>query len=685
MTATTPTDADVRAETSNPPKAARQPPRGRGPLRWILGVLAILIAAIAIFLALFNWDWFRPPLAKILSARLHRPVRIVGHLKVHLFSFTPSATLGGLQIGEPAWAPKTDLADIANIKLQVKLLPLFVGQVVMPLLEVDQPKVFMFQDKAGKANWDFSNGKNPGKAAKLPAIQNFVINDGDLNVTSLQRRLKFTGTLYAHEKQGGGGATGFRMAGQGTLNAKPFLMNITGGPLLNVRPNVPYPFDGDVRAGDTHVTAKGRVLHPFNLGQIDAAVTMSGRDLADLYYLTGIALPNTPAYSIAGQLRRDEKVYTFDRFRGRVGSSDLEGDLKADMSDHGRPDVTASLQSRVLDFKDLGSLFGATGKNTPIAPKVALGPKAPTSARRLLPDSTLDVARVRGMDADVHYKALTVRAAPNLPLRQVALGVKLDHGLLTLDPIELSFPQGRLSGNAAIDARKAVQRDAIDLRLIGVQLQNFIPAKGGTPPIEGKLDARAKVDGSGDSVHKAAASSNGEVTLVIPGGVIRQVFAELLGIDATKGLFMLLQKDQHQTDIRCAVADFRVQNGVMQARQIVIDTGVVQVTGAGNIDLNAETVNLSFSGKPKQFRLIRINAPITVGGHLAAPTFGIKPGGAIAQAGIGVALAAAVNPLLAILPFINTSYAHDANCTGMESVAQTHGAPVKLSAAKARR
>jgi uncharacterized protein involved in outer membrane biogenesis len=656
-------------------------PKRRHPWRWVAAVLAVIVVAIAIFLALFNWDWFRPPLARMLSARLHRPVRIVGHLKVHLFSFTPSATLGGLQIGEPDWAPKTDLADIDQITAKVKLLPLFTGKVVMPLVQLDKPRVSMFQDRSGRSNWDFSNGEKPGKPAKLPAIQNFVINDGLLNITSLQRKLKFSGTVNAHERAVGGGQEGFRLAGQGTLNAKPFLMNVTGGPLLNVKPDVAYPFDADVRAGDTHVTAKGKVPHPFNLGQVEAAVSMSGRNLADLYYLTGVTLPNTPAYSIAGDLNRDEMVYSLTAIRGRIGGSDLEGRLKADMSNKGRPDVTADLQSRVLDFKDLGSLFGATAANAPGGAHLVTDAPTAAASRRLLPDAPLDVERVRGMDADVRYHALSV-LAPGLPLKQVSLGVKLDHGLLDLDPIEFAFPQGRLAGTAAIDARAAVQKDAIDLRVTGVKIQEFLTkAKtAGPPPVEGTLDARAKMSGVGDSVHKAAASADGEVTLVIPGGVVRQVFAELLGIDATKGLFMLLSKDQHQTDIRCAVADFRVHNGDLQAQQILIDTDVVAITGGGNINLNDETLNLSFQGKPKKFRLIRIDAPITIGGHLTSPTFGVKPGGALAQAGGAVALAAAVNPLLAVLPFVNLSYAHDANCTGLLGAAQSLGAPVKVTA-----
>ena len=469
------------------------------------------------------------------------------------------------------------------------------------------------------------------------------------------------------------------MTGDGSLNAKPFQMNVTGGPLLNVKPNVPYPFDIAVSAGDTHVTAKGRVPHPFNLGELDAAITFSGRNLADLYYLTGITLPNTPPYSLAGQLTRINLVYSFNRFTGRVGGSDLEGDLKADMHNRGRPDVTARLTSRVLDFKDLGSLFGATGKNTPAKPQLALA-KTPTVGPRkmLLPDAPLDVERIRSMDANVTYHAETIRA-PGLPLRQVALGVQLDHGKLDLNPIDFTFPQGQLSGHATIDARNAVQRDAVDLRVRNISMQQFVPKdkSGGPPPIEGMLDARAQLNASGNSVHKAAASSDGRVVAVIPGGVIRQAFAELLGVDASKGLIQLLSKDQHQTDIRCAIADFRVHNGDFQVNQITLDTGVVLLNGTGDINLTNETLNLSLKGKPKQFRLVRLNAPINISGPLTSPKIGVNPTGAAVQTGAAVVLAAAINPALLILPFIDLGSNKNANCAAMLQDARSAGASVK--------
>ncbi|MBW8734218.1 MAG: AsmA family protein [Asticcacaulis sp.] len=575
---------------------------------------------------IFNWDWFRPPLAKILSEKLHRPVRIDGHLRVHLLSWTPTATLEGLKIGEPDWAPRQNMAEVGAITVKAELMPLFIGRVVLPRFEVDHPVVFLYQDKSGRANWDFSNGTDTGKPTKLPPIKNFIIKDGHLTMTSLQRKLRMTATVNANETANGGGQP-FAMIGTGTLNGAAFDLKATGGALLNVHTDRPYPFDMRVAAGDTVITAKGRVLHPFNLGQLDGAITMKGSDLADLYYLTGLALPNTPAYTLSASVARDDRTYRVTRINGRVGHSDLEGALTVAIARSGRPNLTGDLRSSKLDFKDLGSMFGATAANTPSKPRLTAAPQA-TTGRRLLPDASLDAERVRNMDARVRYRAASVIATPHLPLRAVSLGIKLDHGLLTLDPVDISFPQGHLIGTAAINARSAVQTNTVDMRLTGLNVQQLI-ARPGPAPLEGVLDARLRATGSGNSVHKAAGSADGRMVVVMPGGMIRQSFAELMGIDATKGL---------------------------------------------SVNLNDESMKFTFKGKPKKFRLVRINAPIIIGGHLSAPTFGIDAGPAVVQGGIGALLSSVSAPLLA-LPFINGGGQKDADCGALMAEAQAKGAP----------
>ena len=75
-------------------------------------MVSVLVVALAAFLAWFNWDMLRGPIARQASLVLARPVRIDGHLAVHPWSLTPVATVGGVRVGNPAWMKGGDLADI---------------------------------------------------------------------------------------------------------------------------------------------------------------------------------------------------------------------------------------------------------------------------------------------------------------------------------------------------------------------------------------------------------------------------------------------------------------------------------------------------------------------------------------------------------------------------------------------
>ncbi|WAC48387.1 AsmA family protein [Asticcacaulis sp. SL142] len=635
---------------------------------WGIGALLAALLAIIIFLAQPNWNWFRPTLSSIVSDRLNRPVEITGDLRVKLFSFTPEARVGGLKIGQPNWAKSAvktaHMAEAQQFNISTELMPLFIGRVVLPHVEITKPVVTLFQDKGGRANWNFSTGAKSAEAFKLPPIKTFIIRDGQISYNSVSLGLNFKGTVSAQESAGAGRKYAFNFDGDGRLNGQVFDMAATGGPLLNVRTDKPYPFDLTVRAGPTRLTAKGRVLKPFNLGQLDGDVSVTGRSLAELYEITGLTLPNTPAYKITAHVNRNERVYHINRINGRVGGSDVAGDLKVNLNNEGRPYLTGDISSKMLDFQDLGSLFGATAANRPDAPELSAAPEeAAVTARRLLPDVPLDVARVRGMDAKVNYKALSVKTRPNWPLRQVNLGIVLDKGRLTLNPVEFNFPHGRLTGMADIDARTDVQTNHIDMRLTGLRIQDFTPSIGGAEPVEGLLDARIRATGTGHTVHDAASSANGDFALVMPQGTIRQSFAELMGVNATKGLFMLISKDPKETPVRCAIAGFKITDGVMRAQNIVFDTEVVRVSGSGRINLKDESLDLVFEGKPKTFRLVRVDVPIVIGGNLTQPKIGLDAKTAIAQGG----LAAAFNT---VLPFVNLDYAGDANCAALE--AQTH-------------
>ena len=649
--------------------------------RWIAGALLL---ALVVFLVLFRWNWLRGPLAHEISHRLNRPVAITGDLEVHPWSWSPTATVNGLVIGNAPWAGPHPLATLPRLTVQVRILPLLKGQVILPLVEAERPDVGLLRDPQGRANWDF-HPEHP-QPLKLPAINHLIINAGAVRYDDTKRRLFFVGTVSTNEQVVGYGRGTFSLNGRGTLNGERFTAHVTGGPLVNVDPARPYDFDSHIVAGATRVDLTGHIDHPFDFAALSGRFSVAGPDLADLYRITGLAFPNTPPYSLAAGFARRGQVYSLQSIRGRAGQTDLEGSLSVD--DHtGRPFVRANIASRRLRLADLAAMVGGGPRHAQaqaLSPVQQIEMAKLRAEHRIFPDTHLDVTRVRVMDAKVDYRAATVEAG-KLPVRGLRLAVDLDHGVLGINPLEMILPQGRLTGMVRIDARRPIPAETVDIRLTDARLEQLVAGKpGADPPLEGGVYARARLSSSGDSVRAAAAHANGAVTLVIPNGEIRQAFAELMGIDATRGLYLLLTKSQKETPIRCAVADFQARDGIATLNNAVLDTGVVKVTGSGVVDLRQETLDLQLKGRPKKFELLRVRAPITMKGSFVQPKVGVDIVKAAPQAILGTAIGVLAAPLAAILPFVNPGLAHNADCATLTAEASQKGAPVHGAPASRR-
>jgi uncharacterized protein involved in outer membrane biogenesis len=642
-------------------------------------VAAVLVLAVVLFLALFDWNMLRGPIGRYASHRTGRLVRLEGDLRVHLLSWTPSVSIGGLKIGNPQWAGPGDTADVDRLTVQIKLLPLLGGHVDLPLVDVRRPNFQLIRDAQSRENWQLG-GPSSGKPFRLPPIQRFIIYDGRIRLTDARHKLVLTGTVQAKEDAARPSDRGFELLGQGTLNREPFRVQAAGGPLLHVQRDKPYPFLMTVDAGATHVRVDGDLDEPFNLGLIHGNIALNGPNLADLYDLTGVVFPSTPTYRLAAAFDRKDSRYDFRGIGGKIGSSDLHGSLTLDKPADRRT-VTADLSSRQLVFADLMAVIGGGSKRV-AAPTVHLttaAPPPPKAADRLLPDAPLYKDRLDAMDATVRYRAEAVRTS-GWPLKRASLVLKLDHSVLTLDPVSFQFPQGQLIGKVRIDGRKPVPVTDLDVRVSNVSLQQFLKNPGAKPAIEGLLQARAQLHGAGDSIHKAAAAASGRVVFVTPHGEIRQAFAELMGINVANGLYLLLSKDPKETPLRCGVADFTVRNGVMQASDSVLDTEVVRATLKGTVNLGSEQLDLRLEGQPKKPRLLHVWAPITLRGSLAHPAVGVDAAKVAAQAGVGLALGALIGPLAAIFPFLEPGLAKDADCAALMAEARSQGAPVKTPA-----
>ncbi|MGE0830940.1 MAG: AsmA family protein [Hyphomonadaceae bacterium] len=623
-------------------------------------VLAALIGAVLLFLIFADWNALRGPISRYASQASGREVRIEGDLDVHPWSMRPRVIVNGLRIGNPAWMESdADMARVGRAAVSVDLLQLLLLRISVEALELDRPEVSLYRNADGRSNW--SSGRD--EPLRLPPIRQFSLRDGRLALADEKRNVTLD-AQFASEESGARG--GFRLNGEGRINRQAFRVDLSGASLLNVRRDRPYAFRADVRAGGTRINAAGAIDRPFDLASYSATLRVSGADMAALYPLIGLVLPNTPPYHLTGRLRHERSRYAFSDISGRVGDTDLAGQFVVTSAGvRGRTLLEADLHSRAMDWDDLLTVFGG-------APSTARGETASAGQRaiaadlrsegRLLPDAPLDIERVRNMDARVSYRAAQVRSS-NWPVRRFAVNLTLDNGLLTMDPVTIGMPNGEVTGQASINAREETPRTRVDLRMRGARVESVLPRLAQS--VRGSLAARAQLSGVGDDVRAAAASANGIVSVVVPRGEIREALAELAGVNVTRGLGLLLTGDEGTTAVRCAAAQFEVRNGIMTARSIIIDTGPVLIDGEGRINLREERMDITLQGHPKEARLLRLAVPINVSGPLRDPEINVEPGEAAGQIGIAAALGSILAPLAAILPFIDAGLEDDADCAAL--------------------
>jgi AsmA family protein len=648
-------------------------PRKRGPvvIKRIAAAIGVLVVVVVFTIALAPSSFWRWLIVHEASLATGRTASIDGDVKLHLFSLNPELIVEGFAIGNAPWAQSKNLVSIKRFDATLSLKSLLGLHLIFPRVVLDTPTMDLERDASGRANWDPpSTGKrktNQGSSAPLhlPVIQELSLTNGSLTARDLVRKLTFDGQVAVEETQNTADNHALRVRGTGTLNGKPFSLHLNGEPLIGVQPSKPYGFDATVTAADIKLTTHATIAHPFDLAALQAVFHLSGSDLADVFYLTGLALPNTPAYDVSGTLVRDNLEFRIDDFQGKLGSSDVAGKLSIDTAP-ARPKLNATLLSKQLNLADLAAPLGTQA--TPARKSNTISHSAPAPAEPpstlLLPDADLQVQRVRGMDADVQFDAASVMTS-QIPMKKVHFHLNLDNGKLTLNPLSFDLLQGELSGTVAIDAQGATPRTNIDMKLSQVDLSQFKPKSAQQPPLEGRLLGRIKLQGTGTSVHKTAGNAEGDITFVIPQGKMREAFAELTGIDLSRGLGLILTKNQRNTDVRCGVASFKADDGDLKATTLLIDTTHVLVTGQGDINLRTEALDLSLRGQPKEARLLRLRTPITLRGSLLQPKIGVQAGKLAAQTGGAIALGVLLTPVAAVLAFVDGGLAKDANCAAL--------------------
>lgn len=608
-----------------------------------------MLVALALGLYFFSWDLLREPINRHMSEQLGRRFEITQHLAVRL-GLTSIVRAEGVEFANPEWASEPYLVKASTAEFDIELFPLLLGKLVLPRIVLTEAQMGLQIEPDGRRTWALSRDTSDESAT--PDIGVLLVKEGSVHYRAVAQGANIVAQFTLAEEADNSLPLGFKAKGK-WKNEAFSAEGRTGGVLqLNQNSQAPFPVELSAVAGRTSLKAKGSISNLAEFANVDAMVDLQGRNLAELYKLLGVVLPSTPPYKLRGRLLKNGKLWSASQIQGVLGKSDLSGTLSFDPS-AAVPMLTGKVASKVLDFSDLGSVIG-------LAPSTSSGPSAAAASRKVLPVATLDVPRLKAMNADVTYAAANIRHVKMLPLDKGSVHVKLTAGVLQLDPVSLGVAGGGVTGRISIDANVVPAAFNTHLDVHGVQLNQLLPAVETTKSSLGKISGQFALKGQGNSVAQMLGSASGKVAVLMGKGAISNILLEYMGLDGGEIIKFLVRGDRN-VQLRCAAAAFDVTQGLMTSRAIVLDTSDTVINGQGQVSLANETMAIVLKPLPKDQSVLSLRSPLRIGGTFSAPSVGPDKAALAGRVGIAVVLAA-INPLLALAATVETGPGQDADC-----------------------
>ena len=417
-------------------------------LKWIGGTVAVLFVVIALFFT-FGLNLLKGPITRAVSESLGRELVIEGDLRPVWSWVHPRLRAEGVSFANADWGKADYLLNAEAVEASISVLPLLAGRVVLPEVHLQGAELSLEQDADGRKNWILKEEPEEQRKESRLFIKLLTVDEGRLRWEDAYREHSFVADLSTDD-------TGLAFSGEGTYSGMPLKAKGHTGHVLSIRDETtPFPVNAEIKVGETAASLEGTLTGLIGFKGIDLQIKqLSGKTMEDLYWIIGLALPDSSPYKLSGRLMRNDGMWRFENFAGKVGESDLAGTLQVDTGGE-RPYMHGELVSKVLNFADLGPLVGTN---------------QPREGGGVLPDAPFNVERWESLDSDIRLKAGTIKRPEQLPIENLSTHWQLRDKVLTLSPLEFGIAGGKLAGTIKVDGNKEPVKGEMTMRVRSLQL-----------------------------------------------------------------------------------------------------------------------------------------------------------------------------------------------------------------------
>jgi AsmA protein len=591
--------------------------------RWLVIVaatFALLLILVGVGLYFFDVEKLREPLQQKASAALGREVSL-GRISLAIFPL-PAVRIGDVRIAGPK-PSDPPLAQIAELRLRVAVLPLIARKVVLRALELDSPRINIPFDKNGKPILPSGAAKSGAESApetpgeKKPAasesgglalaVDRIAIHDAD--VTAGPWKVEHA-NIDGHLSLDGSGAFKYSANLPGLANLRAGEVELakltSAAPQVDARGEFAADL-ADVRkrfnlAQDVSGKASGEYSVGLTGGEVRAA--SASVDVPDLLLRSGALVVSGPArgHAVLGE------SYSFDLSDARVEQNGMFAKPKR---------TTLSVTGKLGKEPSLAALREALvkiGQNElPLTLELA---KQPMKVH--LGKTTLDLAKLRellppdkpSLSGHLAVQGFDVQLSPLRVVGNATLdGVetKLEHGPVSIsgpirgkgETVEVENATAIVGGQKiGLSARYTLETGAIsaDYDAAKSELGELVAALAGRKELDGTLDTNGHLETRRSGLETLA---GGGKIAIRPGRIqgfslAKQVMGSLAALPAlalaAKGKDI---SKYEQEEFDHLTADYTIQDGRARTENLELAYQDVTAYLKGSVGLFDRTLDLT--------------------------------------------------------------------------------------------
>ena len=651
---------------------------------YVVAALVVLVVAAALLIPLFvDPNDFKPQIAEAVESATGRELSMEGDLGLSVFPWL-GLEVGPTRLSNAAGFSDRPFAQVNEVQVRVKLLPLLRKELQMDTVVLEGLKLSLETDASGKTNWDdLTAQKDESEAApeqgqdNKPALAGLAIGGVEISDAAVIWDDQASGAHYRVEHldlETGAIAPGesvpvhfeMQLAARDPQIEGPVEFNATVG--LSADNQVLQLDDAQLSTDLSGAALPGGELKSelgFNSRLDLAADTLEVKDLVLAALgmtiegsLSGKQVMHEAAFNGALRIKEfvpreliealgqpapevsDPKVLSradgemqisattdsvnVERLQLRLDDSTLTGNAK--VSNFAKPAVRFTLN---LDQIDVDRYLPSQSEEPEPAP--ASPSSAAATGAEMIPVDTL-----RGLDLNGKLNIARLKAMQLLST-DIVMQVVAKDGLVRLHPASAKMYQGQYQGDVSLDVRGQQPKIAMNEKLAGVQVGPLLQDMLGEARLSGTTQASAQLTAAGQTPEQFKKTLNGKMAFSFTEGAVQGINLAALIRKARaqiKGQPAPPDSGPNQTDFSELAGTATVTNGVIRNEDLEAKSPLLRVQGKGSVDLPRETLDylitakvvgsLEGQGGKELTDLKGVSIPVQVAGSFAEPAFKVR-------------------------------------------------------------